>query len=276
MSQVLEALLDVLMFFYFILGSFSLGYFFLRIGWPKIRTLEKNYKKGWSVIFGAGFFILVAFLAFVLGFFSPFGINYREFLFLLIATSFLFSVAVLSAMRKYFKKSRVSVSVPGTILGAKIAAQKAQAKLERDPSLVIVGAQKEEIEKLKQTLEEKKIQKLDTLVEKKTMQETLQRELGQTEKTEDKTVKGIFAQTEKQKMFEPEISWPAKLADAQKEAQVKSEAEKEQKLKEISKKLEEKQSASKSEPDYESPLQKLLEEKKKKIVMLKEEVEKHG
>ncbi len=40
-------------------GSYSIGYLFLRVGWPKIRTLGEDYRAGWSIALGIVFSLFV-------------------------------------------------------------------------------------------------------------------------------------------------------------------------------------------------------------------------
>ena len=145
-------------------GSSSLGYLFLRSGWPKIRVLAASYKKGWSFVFGASYFAVVAIIAAVLSLFPFFGLSFREFFFALLAVSFIFSVGALTLMRKFLRKQKVNVVVPGSVLSAKVAAAKAQGQLELDPGLVIVNAPKEQLDELKKMLAEKKRESLSSAI----------------------------------------------------------------------------------------------------------------
>ncbi len=56
MSLMIElnssALLEIAIAIYMLSGSTSIGYLLVRIGYPNFRTLETNYKAGWSIITG--------------------------------------------------------------------------------------------------------------------------------------------------------------------------------------------------------------------------------
>ena len=164
---MLDFVLDFFFLLYAVAGSSSLGYLFLRSGWPKIRVLAASYKKGWSFVFGASFFVVVAMIALVLSLSPFFGIGFREFFFALMAVSFVFSVGALTLMRKFFKKQKVNLVVPGLVLSAKVAAAKAQGRLELDPGLVIVNAPQEQLEELKKRLNEKRRESLSSVIPQK-------------------------------------------------------------------------------------------------------------
>ena len=97
-----DFLVDFFFFVFIVLGASSLGYFFLRIGWPKIRLLGKDYKEGWSVIFGASFALSTTIFAFVFSFLPFFGLGFREYFFLFLGICFLFVVIALTVVRKYY------------------------------------------------------------------------------------------------------------------------------------------------------------------------------
>lgn len=167
MAVFLDLVLDFFLFLCFAGGSSSLGYLFLRSGWPKIRVLKKSYKKGWSVIFGAGFSVAVALVSAVFGFFGFFGFGFREFFFIFIALSFFISILALTGSRKFLKKQVVRVSVPGSYIHAKVVAAKARNRLELDPSLAIVDFKDKRIERLEQKIEKTKTIALSSKIREK-------------------------------------------------------------------------------------------------------------
>jgi len=131
----IDLLLDGFIAFYLVLGSTSLGYMFLRLGWPRIRILDKQYRAGWSLILGVIFtsIIVVSSLIFSI---TPFlSFNFKEFLFLNLSVTFFIAVVVLTIKRKILVPRKATVTVPSELLRAKVAAAKAMTHIELSESL---------------------------------------------------------------------------------------------------------------------------------------------
>ncbi|MFH1697065.1 MAG: hypothetical protein ABH854_04120 [Candidatus Diapherotrites archaeon] len=121
-------------------GSISTGYLFLRIGWPNIRSLEKPYKTGWSIVAGLLFSIAVIGSTFLLGFMQVLSVGMREHFYVTLVAAFLFTALVLTVRRKFFAGAMVLVSVPKKEVSRKIAADKAMEKATLDRGFMTVGA----------------------------------------------------------------------------------------------------------------------------------------
>ena len=134
--SLIEIFADGAFTFYIIAGSTSLGYIFLRLGWPDVRALDKQYKAGWSIIIGLVFsaFVVVSALAFSLNPFFRFG--FRESLMLNLTVTAIAATTLLTVRRKFLAGNRMKVSVPSTLLGAKVTAAKVVEQLERDPGFI--------------------------------------------------------------------------------------------------------------------------------------------
>src|SRR3989344_2814867 len=133
---LVEIFADGALTFYLIEGPTLLGYIFLRLGWPNVRALDRQYKAGWSIIIGLVFsaIVVIAALAFSLNPFFPFG--FRESLMLNLSVTFIAATLLLTVKRKYLARNRMRVSVPSTLLGAKVTAEKVVEQLERDPGFI--------------------------------------------------------------------------------------------------------------------------------------------
>jgi len=150
---LIGTLLDGALAFYLVLGSTSIGYVFLRLGWPSIRLLDKQYRIGWSIVLGLVFtaIIVVSSLMFSLLPFMVF--DFKEFLFLNLIITFFVALTILTVKRKFFASNKVRVTVPGNLLGAKVAASKTIKKMELDKGFITakpLGEQK--LEFLKKSL----------------------------------------------------------------------------------------------------------------------------
>ena len=108
---IFDIVLDLALFILIAAGSPTLGYLFLRIGWPKIRVLEKEYKKGWSVIFGVAFIIIVTLFALLFSLLPFFGLGFREYFFLLLVLSFLLAISSLNFQDQQFRQ-KLSLKKP--------------------------------------------------------------------------------------------------------------------------------------------------------------------
>ena len=128
---LIEIFLDGMLAFYVIAGSTSLGYVFLRLGWPDVRALDKQYKAGWSIVIGLVFsaIVVIASLAFSLNPFYKF--EFREALLLNLAITFIAATLLLTLKRKFLVRNKMTVSMPSTLLGAKVTAKKLSSSLKK-------------------------------------------------------------------------------------------------------------------------------------------------
>ena len=88
-----------------LLGSYSLGYLFLRVGWPKIRTLGEDYRAGWGIALGLFFTGLVIICTIV---FRAFGLAFGSApvqFFTMWVLAFFIVIAVLEIKQKLYKGS---------------------------------------------------------------------------------------------------------------------------------------------------------------------------
>src|SRR3989344_8849530 len=134
--SLIEIFADGALTFYIIAGSTSLGYIFLRLGWPDVRALDRQYKAGWSIIIGLVFsaIVVITALAFSLNPFFRFG--FRESLMLNLSVTFIAATTLLTAKRKFLTSNRMKVSVPSTLLGARVTATKVVEQLELNPGYI--------------------------------------------------------------------------------------------------------------------------------------------
>ena len=150
---LIEIFLDGMLAFYVIAGSTSLGYVFLRLGWPDVRALDKQYKAGWSIVIGLVFsaIVVIASLAFSLNPFYKF--EFREALLLNLAITFIAATLLLTLKRKFLVRNKMTVSMPSTLLGAKVTAKKVVEQLEKDPGFIRAsGFEGNKIDELKKRL----------------------------------------------------------------------------------------------------------------------------
>lgn len=185
-------LLNILLSLYIAGGSMSIGYLFLRMGWPSIRKLEKPYKIGWSAVLGFIFAIVCIAAAFLHSFFTE-AAFFRMTLFSMVAVAFLLVGAIVTVRRKFFAKNKVKVQVPKNVVAADKAAGIASDKFELDKSKIEVADWGEDKEKeLKQVLGKKKD-------DEKIADEIIRKEKQAAEKKPKKKGKlwaGKFAQKE--------------------------------------------------------------------------------
>src|SRR3989344_8553908 len=106
---LIEIGLNGMLAFYVVAGSTSLGYVFLRLGWPDIRKLDKQYKTGWSIIIGLVFsaIVVIASLAFSLNPFYTF--DFGEALVLNLAITFIAATLLLTIKRKFLVRNNMTV-----------------------------------------------------------------------------------------------------------------------------------------------------------------------
>ncbi len=138
---------------YFIVGSYSMGYFLLRTGWPKIRILEQEYKLGWSIVFGIIFTVFAAIIGFA-GMGA--GINIIYLFGITTMLMFLAAAGFLTLRRKYFASTRITIGVPKDALATGIIAEKSYQKAMSDKDLIFKkNLSNDKAEKIRQALEKK-------------------------------------------------------------------------------------------------------------------------
>lgn len=121
---------------YLLLGSPSIGYLLLRVGWPRSRVLEPAYKWGWAVLIGVAFSFFVVAGSLISS--LVFRIGFLENAFLISSALLLFGVGLLTARRKFAGKRKLRVSIPKEVAGARFASTKAVNKLMVDDAFVKV------------------------------------------------------------------------------------------------------------------------------------------
>ena len=140
--------IELLVVFYFIIGSYSLGYLLLRTGWPKIRILDENYRIGWSIIFGGLFSVLWALLAVLFGFQNLFPI--------ILTITLVITLILLSARRKCFSAKIGTVAIPKEKAAEQIVAEKSMQQLLSDKQFILnKNLTPEQVEKIRETLQKK-------------------------------------------------------------------------------------------------------------------------
>jgi hypothetical protein len=148
---LMEIFFDGGLAFYIVAGSTSLGYIFLRLGWPDIRKLDKQYKAGWSIIIGLVFSAIVVIASLTFSLLPFFSIGFREALLLNLAVTFIAATLLLTFKRKFIVRNKMTVSMPSTLLGAKVTAKKVVEQLESEPGFIraskIEGGKIDELKK---------------------------------------------------------------------------------------------------------------------------------
>lgn len=190
---------------YLALGSISLGYLFMRIGWPSIRKLDESYKTGWSIILGLAFSALTGVLGFAVGF--GYGLWIAP---TIISIFFIVLIGILALKQKFPKKKKMKVAVPKEFIAAKrIAKNAVPAKTE--PQILFKTKMDEQQKiQLKKFLENKKYEeeeekKRNTLAKEAT--EKALRKLEEDKKSKKKKTKAEKIEkkeTEKKKTAEKE------------------------------------------------------------------------
>jgi hypothetical protein len=133
-------------------GSRPLGEFFLRIGWPKVKSLDANYRTGWAVVIGALFAASTIINAAVFYFLMP-QRGYIEYLFLSLVIGIVSAVAATTAKRRLLGKKTVKVQLPKESLAAASASKKAVERLRNDRKFIKVAKmEKGKLERLHRKL----------------------------------------------------------------------------------------------------------------------------
>lgn len=89
--------LDAFLAFYLILGSIGIGYFFLRTGFKKSDSIHKEYRIGWSIVFGLSYSFAVIIFSLGAAFFGIGGMGFGEFLFIFSGLVFAAGIGLLKA-----------------------------------------------------------------------------------------------------------------------------------------------------------------------------------
>ncbi|GEM_PF-3214042 len=82
---------------YLFLGSTSIGYIFLRIGFRKVELLPKEFKLGWSLVLGLSFAFIVTIFSLGFGFMNISGLSFQSFFFIFASLIFVMVVGLLHA-----------------------------------------------------------------------------------------------------------------------------------------------------------------------------------
>ncbi|MBI4052703.1 MAG: hypothetical protein HY394_01565 [Candidatus Diapherotrites archaeon] len=134
-------------------GSASIGYLFLRSGWPKVRSIDTSYKVGWAVLIGAGFSIAVSAVSFAAEFAGA-----KETFIPVLAAAAIGTHAFLSLRRKVVGPKKVDVVVTKKAFGSELIAspltEEKRSRLER-----FLDKKKEREEKAVQSIAAEKMLK---------------------------------------------------------------------------------------------------------------------
>lgn len=125
-------MMEIALSAYMLLGSTSIGYLLIRMGYPQFRTLETTYKTGWSIITGMIFVVTTIILGFLLSFLLNQRVTAFELFFIVPTCMIMSSIIAFNVKRYYVGSNRVKVSVPKRAVAASVVAKKAIEKLGPD------------------------------------------------------------------------------------------------------------------------------------------------
>ncbi|MFH1390933.1 MAG: hypothetical protein ABIH20_01335 [Candidatus Diapherotrites archaeon] len=151
--SLINQILDGVISLYLILGSSTWGYILLRIGWPNIRSLEPAYKKGWSIVFGIIFSMLVLVSSAIVFFLELTGMAFFK---IVLLNSIIFlsaGIILFTLKRKFLGTKKVKVSVPKRVISANVVAKKAVKKLPEESYAPTYTDRQHRINELKDRLE---------------------------------------------------------------------------------------------------------------------------
>lgn len=133
-------------------GGYTWGYFFLRYGWPKVRILDDQYKLGWSILLGSGYFIIAAALIAL----STWGTQslFSPFLSLggLSLAGLPIAIVLLFAYRQFFTSRVVKVSVAKEVVEAHDTADRLVEKMSNSKGIVNEELTRKQLEEIKRAL----------------------------------------------------------------------------------------------------------------------------
>lgn len=133
----------ILAMLFMVLGSYTIGWLFLRIGWPNIRKLDQDYRAGWSLSLGMIFSLLVIITVIAFRFVGwNIGNTFTQLIVHFVLALFI-AVALLEVRRKAYSPKKGKISVPKKKVEEEIAAKKTERKGEEKLSDSQIG----EIEK---------------------------------------------------------------------------------------------------------------------------------
>ncbi|MFH1587109.1 MAG: hypothetical protein ABID38_04590 [Candidatus Diapherotrites archaeon] len=158
--------IDILLAGYVFFSWTTIGYIFLRTGWPKIRVLPKEVRLGWALVITLALNITIIISSLLLAFLLPFT-SFRGYLLLnLIVFSFT-GIAVLTARRKLFTGRTVSVSVPKSV-GEKITtAESGKTGKPRKGDIIISKKGMEKLDELSKSFDAKRAAEKKVALEKR-------------------------------------------------------------------------------------------------------------
>lgn len=169
--------LDAFLAFYLILGSIGIGYFFLRTGFKKSDSIQKEYRIGWSIVFGLSYSFVVIIFSLGAGFFGIGGMGFPEFTFIFAGLVFAAGVGLLKVR---------SVVLPNPRVAQKQAEVAKKEKQGHDAYEQVIEFDKPketrmEIVEVEKAEKEKKVFKPGLFEKKPAMQPALQAKSGQTQ-----------------------------------------------------------------------------------------------
>ncbi|GEM_PF-3362780 len=242
-------------FFYFLLGSVSIGYLFLRSGWPGFRAKEASIKSGWSIIFGAVFALLVGIASFLADFFWQYPAGFENSILVNLIACAAITFLTLTLWRKFFSgKKRLRVVMPKDTMSANIAATKAVNKLAEENYFSSPALDAAKIEVIKSTLKEEGNER-----------ESIEFEVPEQPQEEKETT--VDSTEEEENPFEEEtadkITWEKEENETQSETAEQEEAQSAEEPAAGSEKEEENTEAGTEEQEETQEEQPATEEEKK-------------
>ncbi|MEM4630741.1 MAG: hypothetical protein QXU92_03995 [Candidatus Diapherotrites archaeon] len=268
-------LMEIAIAAYMLLGSTSLGYLLIRMGYPNFRTLEIKYKTGWSIITGIAFTITTTTLAFGTSFLLKQKIMAFELLFISIIGTIISAIITFNFKRYFFGTKKVKVSVPKRAVVASAIAKKAFEKLGHEAYI----PDKEAAQNLQEIIS--KIDRGEIAIKVDTASNLIP---FTEEETKDKNVQEVLSKKvlligPPQKIYLNQEKEKLKEIKAEKQIETKKEFDTKEiiaKLKKITEKIEEqkegKEKLVQAKPQKEQLVEKQVYQKDQKEI--KEEVKK--
>lgn len=148
----MSILVNAALCFGLISGSFSIGSLFLRIGWPKVKIIDEEYRRGWALAIGLIFSFAVIFGALLLWLLIG-AYGYAQYLLLVLLAGFVAGVIITTAKRKFSSIPKVKVEIPKEKIASSAASEKAVEMLQENRKFIKVAKMEEgKLAKLREKL----------------------------------------------------------------------------------------------------------------------------
>ena len=145
-------LVNAALCFGLVAGSFSIGSLFLRIGWPKVKIIDEEYRRGWALAIGLIFSFAVIFGSLFL-WFAVQAYGYAQYLLLVLLAGFVTGIIITTAKRKLSSVQKVKVEIPKERIASSAASEKAVEMLQGDRKFIKVARMEEgKLAKLREKL----------------------------------------------------------------------------------------------------------------------------